>query len=261
MVLRVGTLRDWSTVTHQDEHSTPAETPLVFLHPIGLDHRVWHDVAPPGGVCLDFPGFGSAPATASVSLAALVDYVVGQVPAPATFVGLSLGGMVAQQIAVRRPDAVTSLVVVCSRPSASPESLRERARLTRSRGMAGTLASTLERWFSPGALASPGHAGVAYARQRWLADDPEVVARYWEAMGGHDVRQALGRATVPITYIAGTLDRANSPGTLSRAAAAAADGAVEVIEGPHMLPLEQPKAVRAALDRHLSRLEEGIPFS
>ena len=59
---------------------------------------------------LDFPGFGAASPVDRVTLAGLADYVLGQISEPVTLVGVSLGGMVAQQVAVREPDAVASLV-------------------------------------------------------------------------------------------------------------------------------------------------------
>lgn len=227
---------------------------LVFLHPIGLDQRIYADVRRDGELALDFPGFGAAQAVDRVSLAGLADYVLGHIKQPVTLVGVSLGGMVAQQVAVREPDAVASLVVACSNAASHPHTMAERAAATRAGGMAGVLDTTLERWFTPEALATPGHPGVAYARQRLLDDDPEVFAQYWEAMAEHDVTAQLPSIPVPVTFIAGKTDRASSAETLEQMAEAVPRGVFEVIDGPHMLPLERPREFRAALDRHAGRL-------
>src|SRR5215469_640543 len=98
---------------------------LIFLHPIGLDHRIYADVRRDGELALDFPGFGAALAVDRVSLAGLADYVLGHIKQPVTLVGVSLGGMVAQQVAVREPDAVASLVVACSSAASHPHTMAE----------------------------------------------------------------------------------------------------------------------------------------
>jgi len=226
---------------------------ILFLHPIGLDRNVWSEVLLPGARTLDFPGHGSAAPVDTVSMRGLVDYVLAHICEPVTIVGLSLGGMVAQHLAIRAPGSVASLVVVCSTSASHPETMRERARATREGGMAGVLHTTLKRWFTPKALATPGHPGVDYARQRLLADDPEVFARYWEAMADHDVEADLGTITAPTTIIAGAHDRASSPETMERMARLIPDATFEILDGPHMLPLERPRQFREAMVRHLER--------
>lgn len=227
---------------------------LVFLHPIGLDRRFWAGVAPDEARVLEFPGHGDVPAADRVTLAGLVEYVVDGLPRPSTLVGLSLGGMVALEVAANRPDVVSSLVIACAGPASHPDVMRERAEATREGGMEGVLGSTLERWFTPEALAAAGHAGVAYARRRLLDDDPETFARYWEAMAAHDVKDALGSIDVPVTVIAGAQDRASSVETLTQMATSMPNAVLEVLEGPHMLPLEQPSTFSAALARHQERM-------
>lgn len=229
---------------------------VILLHPIGLDRRFWADVAPAGALALDFPGFGSTPWEGSISLPGLVDYVSGHIRSRATVMGVSLGAMVSLGVAVRRPELVRSLVVACGGAGGGrADVMRQRADATRADGMEGVLTTTLERWFTPEALATEGHPGVAYARRRLLDDDPEVFASYWEAMGAHDVRAQLGAITVPVTVIAGTQDRASSVDSLRATAEAIPGAAFEVLEGPHMLPLEQADSFRAAIGRHLDRVE------
>lgn len=226
---------------------------MLFLHPIGLDRDTWTDVLRPGDRTLDFPGHGSEPPTETVSMAGLVDYVLAHVSARVNLVGLSLGGMVAQQVAVRAPEAVASLVVAAAPAATRREVMAERVKSTREGGMAGDLDTTLARWFTPEALATPGHPGVEYARRRLLADDPEIVARYWQAMGEHDVTSDLPSIAVPTTFVAGSRDAAGGPEKMEPMARAVPGAVLEVIDGPHMLPLEQPGEFRAALDRHLAR--------
>lgn len=226
----------------------------IFLHPIGLDREIWAGIAPAHAHVLDFPGHGDAPRTDRVTLAGLVDHVVGQLDGPATLVGCSLGGMVALQVAVRQPEAVVSLVLACCNSASRADVMRERAEQTRRLGMAGMLSSMLERWFTPAALATAGHPGVDYARRRLLADDPEVVAQYWEAMAENDVTEALVDLRMPVTFVAGTEDHASTPAVMERSAKRVPGAVLEVVAGPHMLPLEQPEEVRRILGRHFERM-------
>ena len=108
------------------------------------------------------------------------------------------------------------------------------------------LDETLARWFTPEAVATRGHPAVEYARKRLLADDAELIARYWEALGEHDVTAALPSIRVPMTFIAGARDLPCAPETMEPMARAVPGAAFEVIDGPHILPLEQPRAFRAA---------------
>ena len=100
-------------------------------------------------------------------------------------------------------------------------------------------------------FADPDWAGET---ARLLDDEPEVFAQYWEAMAEHNVAAQLASIKVPATFIAGKTDRASSAETLQQMADAVPQGAFELIDGPHMLPLEQAAEFRAALDRHASRL-------
>jgi 3-oxoadipate enol-lactonase len=229
---------------------------ILFLHPIGLDQHVWSDVLVPGAIALDFPGHGAA-AAGAVSMSGLADHVLGHITGPATLVGLSLGGMVALQVAMRAPDAVASIVVACSNSATDPRVMRERAAMTRDRGMKGVLGATLERWFTPQALSVSGHPGVEYATRRLLEDDPEVVTQYWEAMAEHDVTAQLGSIRIPATFIAGATDRASSPEVLEGMANAVPGAALRVVDGPHMLPLERPREFSAVLAEHLDRVYGG----
>jgi 3-oxoadipate enol-lactonase len=226
---------------------------VLFLHPVGLDRTIWAEVRSHDERALDFPGHGTEPPAESVSMAGLADHVLAQIEEPVTLVGLSLGGAVALQVAVRAPEKVASLVVACSTAVARPAVMAERAAAIRAGGMAGVLDSTLERWFTAEALATPGHAGVEYARARLLADDAETIAAYWAAMAEHDVASALQDIAMPTTIIAGARDAAGGPDAMRPLAEAVPGAAFEVIDGPHMLPLEAPGAFRAAVDRHLER--------
>jgi pimeloyl-ACP methyl ester carboxylesterase len=227
----------------------------LFLHPVGLDAQVWSGIAGDDDVALDFPGFGSAPSLAEpLSLAALADHVAGTMTGPATVVGMSLGSMVAQHLAIRHPDRVRSLVLCAGAAQSNAAAAKQRAELARTGGMAGILPSTLERWFTSDALLALHHDGVAYVRDRLLRDDPETFAAYWEAMALHHTTAELGGVAVPVTVVAAADDRSVPVAAMQRLADAVPGAVLRVIDGPHLVPLERPDEFRAVLAEHAARL-------
>lgn len=229
--------------------------PVLYLHPIGLDGHVWDEVAVDGGLTPSFPGFGDTlRLDEPPSFDAMVEFVAAQLDGPADIVGCSLGSMVAQHVAVERPDLVRSLVLACGAGRTSAEAARQRAAAARAGGMTAVLPSTLERWLTPDALGDDGHPGVRYVRDRLLRDDPEVFASYWDFMAGHDMLDALGQIRAPVTVIAGESDRAAPVSAMAETAARIPGARFEPMPGPHILPLENAAGLRDAVARHLQLL-------
>jgi len=228
---------------------------LVLLTPVGLDARMW-DVVGLGGteaVRHEWPGFGARPrAPAPPDMAALADEVAASHPGPLDVVGCSMGGMVGQHLAIRHPDRVRSLLVACT-GAAAVASVLDRARAAEETGMEGVLRSTLERWFTPEALARrPEPPGVAYARETLLSLDPRAFADGWRAIATHDARPRLSQITARTTCVAGRQD-VSAPVARVREVADGIPGArLVVVDGPHMLPLERPEAFRDLVRRHLA---------
>jgi 3-oxoadipate enol-lactonase len=230
---------------------------LVLLPPIGLDENCWDWLdLPVPAVRHVYPGFGRRPRNGEpADLDAWADEVAGLGNGEALdLVGISMGSMVAQHVAVRHPDRVRSLLLACTGGSADPAVALGRAAAAADGGMSGTLDSTLRRWFTAGALAArPEHPGVGYARATLLALDPASWADGWRAIARHDVLARLGVVTVPTTCVAGRSD-ASAPVERVRCLADAIPGArLEILDGPHMIHLENPAAFSAALAAHLDR--------
>jgi 3-oxoadipate enol-lactonase len=185
----------------------------------------------------------------------LADEVADAVDGPLDLVGVSMGAMVAQNVAVRHPGRVRSLLVACTGAAVDREAMLRRADEVEAKGMDGVLAETLERWFTPQALAEPQHAGVEYARATLLALDARSFADGWRAIATHDVRARLAEIDARTTCILGTADPVGTRERLEEVANGVRHGRLVEIEGPHMLHLEQPVAFARALQDHLGRLE------
>jgi pimeloyl-ACP methyl ester carboxylesterase len=228
---------------------------LVLLTPIALDEGCWERVPLPDGEVFKhvYPGFGNRPrAAVTPTVASLADEVLDTYDGPLHLAGCSMGGMIALNAAVRRPDRVRSVLVACTGAAADPAVMEQRAADAEATGMDGVLEVTLARWFTAAALAEEGNPGVAYGRERLLALDPGAFADGWRAIATHDVVAALPAIGVPVTALAGSDDSA-SPVARSRQIADNVPGARFVeIEGPHMMCLERPQAFGEVLAAHLA---------
>lgn len=242
---------------------------LVLLHAIALDAGQWDWCGGlrERGLALTLPGHGDValPADRELSLAAVADWVCNRLVErlragpgrPVHLVGLSMGGMVAQHLLVRHPELVASAVLVCTRPAADRKRMLERASETRDKGMEAQTVSTLERWFTSDALASPGHPGVEYARARLIMDDPGAVASYWTAMADHDLRAELAEVERPVTVVVGRHDVTSTLEAGAEFAGLFPVGRLDVRDGPHLLSLERPDETESAIFDHLAWIGRG----
>jgi pimeloyl-[acyl-carrier protein] methyl ester esterase len=97
---------------------------IVLLHGWGMHSGVWENVVESlvddyRITVMDLPGHGynRQARAAGHSLAALARIVAANAPAKATWIGWSLGGMIAQRLTVDAPERVAKLVLVSSSPS------------------------------------------------------------------------------------------------------------------------------------------------
>jgi pimeloyl-ACP methyl ester carboxylesterase len=227
---------------------------LVLLTPVGLDAAAWDAVdLPAGAVRHEWPGCGGRPrARRQPDIAALADEVASAYDGPLDLADCSMGGMVGQHVAIRHPDRVRSLLMACTGASADPATMHERAAAAERGGMQSVLGTTLERWFTPEALAQrPEHPGVAYARATLLGLHPASFADGWRAIATHDARPRLSAIRARTTCVAGDADAAASVARVREVADGIPGARLEVVTGPHMLPLEQPGIFGAVLRAHL----------
>jgi (E)-2-((N-methylformamido)methylene)succinate hydrolase len=223
---------------------------IVLLHGVGLDHTMWE---PAAGLLADrfdvitpdLPGHGSRPpAHDGVTLADLADGVAGEIPAGSHLVGFSLGALVAQHLALHRPELVATLTSVSSVCRRTPE---ERASvLTRLRtaetDFAASAAASVERWY-----AGTGVDPVRVARTEAMlrANDVRSFLNCYRVFATADAELGpdLGAITVRALAVTGENDPGSTPEMTHRLASALSDcRAVVVPRARHMLPVECPEA-------------------
>jgi 3-oxoadipate enol-lactonase len=172
--------------------------------------------------------------------------------------GLSMGGMVAQELALRAPERVAGLVLAATRPPVpyfTRPSLHSSLRLLLPSAPGSTLADFYRRlWTS---AAAPGFA----ERNPELIDElvgqslesptsRRMLRRQVGAMMAWGHAERLAEVAVPTVVVHGVLDRF-SPVANGRALARLIPHATyEEIEGAgHLLPLEAPDALSSAIER------------
>lgn len=96
--------------------------PLVLLHGWGMNSAVWERVTKRLSanyrlILVDLPGMGQSRPVYPYHLHSLAEAVAEEIPGVSSILGWSLGGLVAQQIALNQPDRVEKLILVGTNPS------------------------------------------------------------------------------------------------------------------------------------------------
>ncbi|HEX5598371.1 MAG TPA: alpha/beta fold hydrolase [Micromonosporaceae bacterium] len=191
--------------------------PLLLLHALGADRRLWHDLAAllPDRTLLayEFPGHGLAPMPDEpFTIHDLAEQVAEALRTggwgPAHVLGVSLGGLVAQDLAAHHPELVDALVLVDTVATYPPEQVarwQERAALVRTAGTAPIIEATLQTWFTADFLATDSPQ-IELVRTMLTAVDPEGYARACETLAGADTRELVDRITAPTLVVCGDDD-------------------------------------------------------
>ncbi|MEW2547691.1 alpha/beta fold hydrolase [Streptomyces sp. NPDC047002] len=228
---------------------------LVLLHGVGLDRTMWEPVAALLADrftvrALDLPGHGARPPVgARATLAELAEGVAAGVPAGAHLVGFSLGALVAQHLALHRPElaaTLTSVSSVCKRTEDERAAVRTRLHLAETDFAASTAAS-LERWYA-GTDVPPGTVRRTEATLR--ANDPGSFLACYRVFATADAELGprLGEIASPALAVTGADDPGSTPAMARRLAAALPSCRAVVVPGArHMLPVERPAALVEAL--------------
>jgi 3-oxoadipate enol-lactonase len=241
------------------------ESPLVVLvHAVGMDLTYWerqiealepaHDV-----VAFDLRGHGSSSRCSGYGFDALAGdlaAVIAQADnGPAHIVGLSVGGMIAQTLAVAQPELVRSLSLVDTVSTfADPvrTALRARAQTVRFAGMGAILQPTLERWFTP-EFAARRPEIIDRVGKTLLVADKDVHAAMWETIATLDVAPRLGALRMPTLVLVGEKDPTTPPAASQAIADSISQARLSVLHGvSHISPVEAPDAVNAHLIRFLT---------
>jgi 3-oxoadipate enol-lactonase len=245
-------------------------TAVLMLHGVGGGLAIWGDeasgtlaaLAAAGyrAVAADFPGYGASTGAPTLdAMVASVRALVAHLQAPRTvLLGHSMGGMVAQELLHRVPDAAQGLVLACTsaafgKPDGAWQAqfLAQRlAPLDAGLGMAGMAAQLV-----PGLVSPQASAAARQAAQRVMARVPEATYRTaLRAIAGFDRREALAALRVPTLMLAAEHDGTAPPDVMRRMAARVPGAEFLCLPGAgHIANVEVPAAFNAAVVTFLQR--------
>ncbi len=252
-------------LTHYRVDGPEDGTPIVFSNSLGTDLRLWEaliDRLPAGFRILRYDQRGHG-----LSDAPPAPYYMGDLVADAAelieakgfggavFVGISMGGVVAQGLAAERPDLLRALVLMNTGAKiGTPQMWQDRAAKLRKDGFPALQEAILERWFSA-RFRREEPDKLALWRHMLTRTPVEGYAGCCEAIAETDLKESTARLRLPALAIAGGEDGA-TPADLVRETADLIPGCdFHVIPGiGHLPPAEAPDATAALLNGFLDGL-------
>ena len=166
----------------------------------------------------------------------------------AHFCGLSMGGITAQGLVQKYPDRFDKLIICDCTGASNPAGAAqwaERIATAKEKGMDALVDITVERWFSPEALASNAPA-VDKVKAMIRATPVNGFIGGASALCDFDFKAGLGDIKAPTLLIAGTKDAAY-PGVKFLNGAIPGSKMVEIEGAGHLSNLENPDAFSRAL--------------
>ena len=247
-----------------------AGAPVVLSHALGLDHSMWAGISEtwPGKrpvLVYDHRGHGRSPVTPGpYTMVDLVDDAVQVIEqwgrGPVVWIGLSMGGMVGQGLAIRRPDLVRGLVLAHTVAKYPPEGRavwQQRIAAVSAGGMDAVADTVLQRYLSQSFRQEEPRV-ASELRGRLLCNDPQGYIACCHAVAGVDWLDELHRIECPTLVLAGAHD-VGAPPAMARAIHERIHASrMEVFEhASHLSPVEQPEAFRQSMDHFIESVDLG----
>ena len=234
--------------------------PVLLIHGAGGSGELWGpQLAGLGDVgrllAVDLPGHGGTSGPGLLAVQTYADWIVAFLDSAridrAVVVGHSMGGAIAQTLALDRPERLDGLALV-----ATGGRLRVLRRLLDAFRETPGEGRTLLQGLSYGAATPPDRVAVA---GRVLAETPPLVTLGdFLACDRFDVLDRLDRVDVPTLVVVGTEDRLTPPrfaGALAGRIPAAR--LVEIPGAGHFPQIEAPESVVRAIREFVVSLDEN----
>ena len=231
------------------EDGDPNGAPVVFANSLGTDYRLWDQILPllPAGLRLiryDKRGHGlSSCPPAPYSMGALVsdaerllDHLKVR---DCLFVGLSIGGMIAQGLAVKRIDQIRAMVLSNTGSKIGTADMwADRIAAVNTGGIEVLADSILERWFSKSFRATD----ELVAWRNMLTRQPvDGYSGCSAAISGTDFFTTTASLTLPTLGIAGSEDGSTPPDLVRETVELVKGSKFHLIRGAGHLPcVENP---------------------
>ena len=241
----------------------PIAPPVLFLHALGTDLHIWDRVLAllPEHlryVRFDQRGHGlSDVPPAPYSMGAMVADAEAVLDAlkikDCLVVGLSMGGLVAQGLAIKRLDLVRAMVLLDTAPKIGvPAVWSDRIAQVRVGGMAAIADNAMTRVFSRAFLAGPD---MGHWRDQLLAMNPQGWMGCAAAISGTDFYTPTSGLRLPVLGLVGSEDATTPPDLMRETMDLIPGSKFQIIrKSGHFPPVEDPIAVAEALTGFLAEV-------
>ncbi|MFC2970126.1 3-oxoadipate enol-lactonase [Acidimangrovimonas pyrenivorans] len=245
---------------HYREDGDPKGAPVVFANSLGTDLRLWDKVVPllPAGLRIirydkrghgltDCPPGPYAMGTLVRDAERLLDALEIR---DCVFVGLSIGGMIAQGLAVKRLDQVRAMVLSNTAAKIGTKEMWEsRIQGVLDGGIEALAEGILERWFTKPFRDTPEFTGW---RNMLIRQPVEGYAGCSAAISGTDFYTPTSGLALPTLAIAGSEDGSTPPDLVRETADLVKGSRFHLIRGAGHLPcVEKPAEYAEVLTQFL----------
>ncbi len=237
--------------------------PLVFISGVGYGGWFWHKIVPPLAehfqvITFDNRGAGesdkpSGPYTTAMMAADTAGLLDALGIRKAFVLGHSLGGFIAQELTLARPDLVERLILASTTyggPNVIPITPEALEVLTKRDGDPVELVRRgIQVACAPGF--AERHPEVVEELIRYRLTNPVPPAQYQaQVMAGatHNAESRISQIACPVLVLFGEHDRVVPPGNAQLLAAKLPSAQVKILPGVgHIFPIEDPQATVEAL--------------
>lgn len=252
-----------SVALHHRDEGDPHGPPVLLAPSLGTTTGMWDELATAlrehhRVIRIDTRGHGNSPVPdGPYTVTELADDVLAVVDRLGIerfdMVGLSLGGAIAQTLALQAPERLGSMVLACTGPSfGDPANWWQRAADVRTSGMSWLVEPSTQRWF-PSDFPRTHPERAEDLLGQLATTPPEGYAGCCEALAQFDVTEHLGDIGVPTRVIIGADDQVSPPsvGRTLRDGIPNAD-LVVIDEAAHIANVAQPDTFNTAVLRFVS---------
>ncbi|MCH2163139.1 MAG: 3-oxoadipate enol-lactonase [Marinovum sp.] len=234
--------------------------PVVFANSLGTDMRLWDGVLqllPEGLRVLRYDERGHG-----LTEAPPAPYTMGQLVRDAealmdhlgfrdaVFVGLSIGGLIAQGLAAKRLDLVRAIVLSNTGAKIGTRQMwDDRIAAVKTQGIAALAPATMERWFSSSFRKTPD---LSLWQTMFERQSPQGWTGCAAAIAGTDFYSTTAALRLPCLGIAGTEDGSTPPDLVRETVDLVPGSRLELMRGTGHLPcVEDPQTYAAHLSAYL----------